>query len=241
VQPLPGAGQPVTPASINPNDIQQRGLGDCHLQATLYSIASQPGGPDMLARNITLNPNGTYTVTLKFAEPNRTGPGRVFHVDIEGQRVLTSYDVWADVGALTAVDKTFVASVTGGQLDVVFTSVSDFAIVSAIQVVPGSSASPTPTSTSTGAPSATPTGTSAPTSTPTGTAAPTSTPTGTSAPTDTPTVISATSTPTSTPTPKRRLHFDERRRTCRMLISRSDAIGPTSPDGMVPRRRAGAR
>jgi Calpain family cysteine protease len=63
-QPLPGAGQPVTPASINPNDIQQRGLGDCHLQATLYSIASQPGGPEMLARNIQLNPNGTYTVTL---------------------------------------------------------------------------------------------------------------------------------------------------------------------------------
>jgi hypothetical protein len=63
-QPLPGAGQPVTPASINPNDIQQRGLGDCHLQATLYSIASQPGGPEMLASNIHLNPNGTYTVTL---------------------------------------------------------------------------------------------------------------------------------------------------------------------------------
>jgi hypothetical protein len=63
-QPLPDAGQPVTPASINPNDIQQRGLGDCHLQATLYSIANQPGGPEMLARNIQLNPNGTYTVTL---------------------------------------------------------------------------------------------------------------------------------------------------------------------------------
>lgn len=63
-QPLPGAGQPVTAASINPADIQQRGLGDCHLQATLYSIANQPGGPEMLARNIQLNPNGTYTVTL---------------------------------------------------------------------------------------------------------------------------------------------------------------------------------
>jgi hypothetical protein len=63
-QPLPDAGQPVTPASINPDDIQQRGLGDCHLQATLYSIASQPGGPEMLANNIHLNPNGTYTVTL---------------------------------------------------------------------------------------------------------------------------------------------------------------------------------
>jgi hypothetical protein len=63
-QPLPGAGQPVTPASINPADIQQRGLGDCHLQATLYSIASQPGGPELLASNIHLNPNGTYTVTL---------------------------------------------------------------------------------------------------------------------------------------------------------------------------------
>ena len=84
-------------------------------------------------------PNGTYTVTLKFAEPNRNGPGRVFHVDVEGQRVLTNYDVFVDVGYLHAVDKQFVTQVADGALDIVFTSVSDAAIVSAIQVVDGSS------------------------------------------------------------------------------------------------------
>jgi uncharacterized protein YukE len=63
-QPLPGAGQEVTPESINPEDIQQRGLGDCHLQAALYSLAGTEEGRQHLADNITLNDNGTYTVTL---------------------------------------------------------------------------------------------------------------------------------------------------------------------------------
>ncbi|WP_436499052.1 C2 family cysteine protease [Actinokineospora sp. HUAS TT18] len=63
-QPLPDAGKPVTPDTIDPNDVQQRGLGDCHLQATLYSLASTPEGRQQLADNIQLNPNGTYTVTL---------------------------------------------------------------------------------------------------------------------------------------------------------------------------------
>ncbi|HVK26199.1 MAG TPA: C2 family cysteine protease [Actinokineospora sp.] len=63
-QPLPDAGKPVTADSIDPNDVQQRGLGDCHLQATLYSLAGTPEGRQQLADNIQLNPNGTYTVTL---------------------------------------------------------------------------------------------------------------------------------------------------------------------------------
>jgi hypothetical protein len=63
-QPLPDAGKPVTADTIDPNDVQQRGLGDCHLQATLYSLASTPEGRQQLADNIQLNPNGTYTVTL---------------------------------------------------------------------------------------------------------------------------------------------------------------------------------
>jgi uncharacterized protein YukE len=62
--PLPGAGEEVTPESINPEDVQQRGLGDCHLQATLYSLASTEEGRQLLADNITRNENGTYTVTL---------------------------------------------------------------------------------------------------------------------------------------------------------------------------------
>src|SRR5205085_566723 len=83
---------------------------------------------------------------------NRNGPGRVFHVDIEGQRVLTNYDIFVDVGYLHAVDKQFVAQVADGALDIVFTSVSDAAIVSAIQVVDGAPPGGTPTSAATATP-----------------------------------------------------------------------------------------
>lgn len=62
--PLPEAGTDVTAETIDQDDIQQRGLGDCHLQAALYSIASTEQGRQHLADNIQLNDNGTYTVTL---------------------------------------------------------------------------------------------------------------------------------------------------------------------------------
>ena len=114
------------------------------------------------------------------AEPNRNGPGRVFHVDIEGQRVLTNYDIFVDVGYLHAVDKQFVAQVADGMLDIVFTSVSDFAVVSAIQVVDGSTgatAFSAPVSSnmagSPAAPTATPS--AVPTATPQATRTPTAT------------------------------------------------------------------
>lgn len=68
--PLPGAGEEVTPQSIDPEDIQQRGLGDCHLQAALYSLAGTEEGRQHLADNIALNDNGTYTVTLYDREGN---------------------------------------------------------------------------------------------------------------------------------------------------------------------------
>lgn len=63
-EPLPGAGQDVTPSSINPEDVQQSGLGDCYLQSNLFALASTEEGRQLLADNIALNDNGTYTVTL---------------------------------------------------------------------------------------------------------------------------------------------------------------------------------
>ena len=93
--------------------------------------------------------NGSYDVTLKFAETffstagnGASGPGgRVFNVNIEGQRVLTNFDVNAASGsnAAVAVDRTFTVNVTGGNLDIDFLKgTANNPFISAITVVPSS-------------------------------------------------------------------------------------------------------
>jgi hypothetical protein len=103
--------------------------------------------------------NGTYTVTLYFAEIYFNAPGqRVFNVSIEGQTVLQNFDIWAVAGQFAAVQRTFVVTVTDGVLNIVATASVNNANFSAIQVVPGSSApTPTPTPTPTSTPTPTPT------------------------------------------------------------------------------------
>ena len=81
-------------------------------------------------------PNGTYTVTLKFAEIYWSSAGqRVFNVAINGQQVLSNFDILASVPKNTALDKTFTASVTNGTLTITFTTIRDNAKISAIEVV----------------------------------------------------------------------------------------------------------
>jgi len=87
-------------------------------------------------------PDGTWTVTLKFAETSTaiTGTGqRKFNVNINGQTVLSNYDITADVGLRVPVDKTFEATASGTSgIRIQFTTVLRNAIVSAIEVVPKS-------------------------------------------------------------------------------------------------------
>jgi glucose/arabinose dehydrogenase/endonuclease YncB( thermonuclease family) len=91
-------------------------------------------------------PNGTYAVTLKFAEIYHTAPGaRRFNVDVEGQRVLAGFDILAETAPNTALDKTFTVSVTDGRLDVAFSTVVNAAKVSAIEVVAAPQGGPTST------------------------------------------------------------------------------------------------
>jgi outer membrane protein assembly factor BamB len=82
--------------------------------------------------------NGTYQVTLKFAEIASLGPGqRQFNVAINGSPVLTNFDVAAQAGQNTALDKTFTTSTSNGQITVAFTpGAADNPIVSAIQILP---------------------------------------------------------------------------------------------------------
>jgi beta-galactosidase len=75
--------------------------------------------------------NGAYRVTLKFAAPGRTG---VFNVNAERQRTITGLDVLAEAGPNTALDRTFVTTVTDGVLDLEFVPQVGDAVVSAISL-----------------------------------------------------------------------------------------------------------
>lgn len=88
--------------------------------------------------------NGEYRVTLLFAEiyqgvndndDDQVGD-RLFNVSIENETVLSDYDIYAEVGALNATQKTYVANVTDGTLDIEFETVRDNAKVNAVLVEP---------------------------------------------------------------------------------------------------------
>ncbi|HEX8530264.1 MAG TPA: ELWxxDGT repeat protein, partial [Cytophagales bacterium] len=87
-------------------------------------------------------PNGTYNVVLHFAEthwPNyEDWNRRKFHVDIEGQRKLTNYNIQERAGgSLTAVRETFRVEVTDGELVVDFKrGAADIPLVAALEVLP---------------------------------------------------------------------------------------------------------
>jgi hypothetical protein len=85
-------------------------------------------------------PNGTYTVTLKFAEQYVTGPGmREFVVAINGAAVETNFDIYAAAGAMNAaVDESFTVIVTSGSIQIAFTQGSvQLPKVDAIQIAQG--------------------------------------------------------------------------------------------------------
>ncbi len=86
----------------------------------------------------------TYTVKLHFAEiywgATGGGPGgtgkRVFSVNFEGGTAeLVNYDIFAQVGAMTAAVKTFGVPVSDGTLNISFTASVDQPKVSAIEVL----------------------------------------------------------------------------------------------------------
>lgn len=86
-------------------------------------------------------PNGTYTVTLKFAELYVTGPGqRLFDVVLDGTTVESAFDIYATAGAMnTAVDRSYPVAVSNGQIKLDFNQGTvQFPKVDAIQIAQGS-------------------------------------------------------------------------------------------------------
>ena len=82
-------------------------------------------------------PNGSYNVTLKFAEIYWSSPGqRVFNVAINGTQVLRNFDIVAAAGApFTAIDKIFEATASGGTITIQFTSgLADYPKISALEI-----------------------------------------------------------------------------------------------------------
>ncbi len=139
-------------------------------------------------------PNGTYLVTLKFAEIYISTPDtRVFRVSLEGQVVLPALDIIATAGGrFVALDYSFVATVNDGVLNIDFLALKgNAAKVSALEITGltlAATVTPTPSTTHTVSP--TPSWTATPTITPGGpTMTPTTTPTVTLTPSPTPTVV----------------------------------------------------
>jgi hypothetical protein len=91
--------------------------------------------------------NGSYTVTLRFAEIQYSGKGeRVFNVAINGSTVLSNFDILASVAPLTPLVKEFPATVSNGILQIDVTGVVRKGILNAIQVSSNSSGQVTPPS-----------------------------------------------------------------------------------------------
>ncbi|MCL5667137.1 MAG: DUF2341 domain-containing protein [Patescibacteria group bacterium] len=87
-------------------------------------------------------PNGAYQVKLKFAETYWAGAGnRLFNVSLNNSQILTSFDIFAQAGGINkALDKTFTVNVIDGKISLQFTTMSDNAMVNAIEITPAGSA-----------------------------------------------------------------------------------------------------
>jgi hypothetical protein len=89
---------------------------------------------------------GSYQVRLYFAETWYGAPGggaggagkRVFDVSIEGQLVLNDYDVFAEVGAVKGVAKTFTVS-SDATLNIAFGRVVENPMIKGIEILPANS------------------------------------------------------------------------------------------------------
>ncbi|HLZ55279.1 MAG TPA: alpha-amylase family glycosyl hydrolase [Verrucomicrobiae bacterium] len=81
-------------------------------------------------------PEGIYETTLLEAETYWSGPGkREFNVFIQGQQVLTNFDIYAAAGGMNIpISLVFTNAVTNSQLQILFTPVVDNARVSGVQV-----------------------------------------------------------------------------------------------------------
>ena len=97
------------------NVIDTSGLTDPAPEAVYQSwVYANSGVGNELAYNLPV-PDGTYTITLEFADPWANGPGeRVFDIKLNGTTVQSDYDIYAAAGN-NATALTFAVTASGGQ------------------------------------------------------------------------------------------------------------------------------
>jgi hypothetical protein len=99
---------------------------------TLYNTSHYGSGT--LDYNFTVT-NGTYTITLKFAELYWGFSGqRLFDVQINGSTVLSSFDIVGEAGPTAALDKSFNITVTTGTINLHMSSSVDNPTINGIEL-----------------------------------------------------------------------------------------------------------
>ena len=88
--------------------------------------------------------NGTYTVKFYFAEivwgaindPDFPGEEnrRIFSVDVEGHNTIKNFDIYKEVGSITAITKMYDVEVSDGELTISFNASADRATVCALEI-----------------------------------------------------------------------------------------------------------
>jgi hypothetical protein len=91
-------------------------------------------------------PNGSYTVTLKFAEFYFTAAGkRTFNIVVNGKTVASNYDVFAAAGgAFKAVDQATPVTVTNGAITIQLVPVLDQPMLNALSITTATAPVPPP-------------------------------------------------------------------------------------------------
>jgi hypothetical protein len=123
-----------------------------HLQTDLRNIAGTPD-PDLFTSErfghffytIPVDTRDRYTVVLHFAEhyfgpnaPGSSGVGsRVFRVLCNGETILDNFDIYKEVGSMTALTKTIyhLKPTAKGKLNLMFEPIANNASVSSIEVL----------------------------------------------------------------------------------------------------------
>ena len=98
-----------------------------------------PAGNEEMLWTFPVDQPSLYDVRLFFyeADPNEHAVGaRLFDVTIEAEKVLDNYDIFADVGALVAVEKSFPVYVDDGAINILLTHEVNNPIISGIEIRP---------------------------------------------------------------------------------------------------------